>query len=85
MIASLTLCGCLLVESTALVSASECELYGVQTLHLVSQPINRHGIEQLEQTLGGNHSELQLGLTLPNILIGPMCGVQGESHAESNS
>ncbi len=40
LIASLILCGCLLVESTALVSASECELYGVQTLHLVSQPIN---------------------------------------------
>ena len=40
LIASLILCGCLLLESTALVSASECELYGVQTLHLVSQPIN---------------------------------------------
>lgn len=39
-IASFILCGCLLLESTALVSASECGLYGVQILHLVSQPIN---------------------------------------------
>lgn len=45
-IASFILCGCLLLESTALVSASECGLYGVQILHLVSQPIIGAGLSK---------------------------------------